>query len=114
MGLAAAATARRPVEPLMPAHLSDRRRAGLTQAIHAGLQLPADQHPALPKRKSRRPTEAERRRFVDLAQRRDARAESLEIDPTLIASRATVSLLAQNWDRYAPELMSWQKQLLEP
>ncbi len=35
------------------------------------------------------------------------------IDPTLIASRAMLSVLARDWDQHAPELMSWQRELLE-
>jgi len=36
----------------------------------------------------------------------------LSIDPTLIASRSTLSDLAYNWDKHAPELMNWQRELL--
>jgi hypothetical protein len=37
----------------------------------------------------------------------------LDIDPTLIASRGTLSDLAHDWDKQAPELMKWQRELLE-
>ena len=61
----------------------------------------------------RRPTDAERKRFVDLEKRRNHRAGELDIDPTLIASRATLSDLAQNWDKHVIELMKWQRELLQ-
>lgn len=110
--IAAAAAAHRPVEPLVPPHLSPRRRAGLSQAIKTALQLSTDKHPPLPPRTGRRPTEAERRRYAELEKRRDAHAHQLGLDPTLIASRATLLELARNWDKHAPELMGWQRELL--
>ena len=52
-------------------------------------------------------------RYRDLEKLRDGRAHELGIDPTLIASRATLSELARDWDQHAPELMSWQRKLLQ-
>lgn len=110
--LAAAAAARQPVEPLVPRHLSDRRRAGLAQAVQTGLRVPPEQFPEIPRNRGRRPSEAERRRFLELERRRDARAHQLGIDPTLIASRATLSDLAHHWDAHVNGLMKWQRELL--
>ena len=39
-------------------------------------------------------------------------AVELAIDPTVIASRAVLSDLAHNWEKYSSDLMSWQKELL--
>ena len=50
---------------------------------------------------------------MEFQKRRDARATELQLDPTLIASRATLSDLARNWDKYVKELMKWQRDLLE-
>jgi ribonuclease D len=110
--IAAAAAAHHPIEPLLPHHLSPRRRTGLTHAVKTGQQISSDKHPALPQRTGRRPTEAERRRYAELEKRRDARAHLLGIDPTLIASRATLLELARNWDEHVPDLMKWQRELL--
>jgi hypothetical protein len=49
---------------------------------------------------------------LELQKRRDAQAHELGIDPTLIASRGTLSDLARNWDKYSGELMNWQRELL--
>ena len=49
VNLAAAAAARKPVDPLVPRHLSERRRASLAEAVKAGVQLPTDQHPEIPR-----------------------------------------------------------------
>jgi ribonuclease D len=112
VGIAAAAAAVRPVEPLLPRHLSERRRASLLKAVACGRALSPDRHPAILRSVGRRATEAERRRHDELQKRRDARAAELGIDPTLIASRATLSDLAHNWDKHAAELMGWQRTLL--
>jgi ribonuclease D len=109
-----AAAGHRPVDPLLPRHISERRRAALTEAIAAGLAVLPARHPEIPRRIVRRPTEAERLRFVDLQNIRDARATALDIDPTLIASRATLLDLARSWDQHQAELMNWQRQLLLP
>ena len=112
--IAAATAAHLPIEPLVPRHLTPRRREGLAQAIQAGLGLSADQHPELLRHTSRRPNEAERRRFGGLERHRNAHAHRLDIDPTLIASRATLMDLARDWDHHAPQLMNWQRELLQP
>jgi ribonuclease D len=111
--IAAAAATHRPVQPLLPRHLSDRRRSGLLDAVAHGLEIPPERQPAFIKTSGRRPSEAERRRFLDLQKRRDAHAIELGIDPTVIASRGTLSDLAHNWDNHLPELMNWQRHLLE-
>jgi ribonuclease D len=110
--IAAAAATERPIEPFLPKHISERRRASLTKAVACGLGLSPDDHPPILRASGRRPSEAERRRYLELQKRRDARAAQLEIDPTLIASRATLSELAHSWDKHAPELMKWQRELL--
>jgi hypothetical protein len=53
------------------------------------------------------------RRFRELEKRRDARAHDLDIDPTIIASRATLGDLSRNWEKHAAELMNWQRELLK-
>jgi len=110
--IAVNAAAHKPVDHLLPPRLSPRRRAGLSQAIKIALALPADRHPEMLRHKFYRPTDAEMERYHDLEQRRDHRARELGIDPTLIASRATLSELAADWDKHAPELMTWQRELL--
>jgi ribonuclease D len=110
--IAAAAVEQRPVAPFLPRHFSERRQEGLGRAVKAGLARSPLEHPGYLQNRSHRQTEAERRRFAELEQRRNARATELEIDPTLIASRATLLALAANWERAGAELMAWQRQLL--
>src|SRR5262249_51316710 len=110
--VAAAAATQRPIDPLLPKNLSERRRAGIADAISEGLATPPEKMPKILQRVNHRPTEAERKRFLEIQKKRDAHAHALGIDPTLIASRATLSDLARNWDKYAPDLMNWQLALL--
>ena len=41
-------------------------------------------------------------------------AEELAIDPSLIATRADLAALAEDWDRGAATMMTWQVGLLAP
>jgi ribonuclease D len=111
--VAAAAAASQSIERFLPRHLSERRRHGVRQAVASGIGLASEQHPRILRSVGRRPSEAEQRRFMELQKRRDARAAEMDIDPTLIASRAILSDLAHNWDQHAPALMGWQRGLLD-
>jgi ribonuclease D len=112
VAIADATAARQAVEPLLPRHLSPRRREGIAKAIKAGLVRPADKHPEILRHFTRRPSEPERRRYHVLEERRNTAAHHLGLDPTLIASRSVLGDLARDWDKHAPELMNWQRQLL--
>jgi ribonuclease D len=68
--------------------------------------------PQIPRRRGHRPTDAEQKRFVVMESLRNARAEALDLDPTLIASRATLLLLSRDWETYQSVLMPWQRELL--
>lgn len=111
--IAAAAATHRPVVPFLPRNFSERRHAGLMKALEAGLRVASDKLPKLLQRSNHRPTEAERKRFLELQKKRDAHAHQLGIDPTLIASRGTLSDLARHWDKHVGELMKWQRELLK-
>jgi ribonuclease D len=113
VNIAATAAARQPVENLLPPRMSPRRQDSLIAAVKAGLAISPSQYPEIIRHKFERPSEAERRRYTELAGRRDAHAHKLDIDPTLIAGKATLGDLARDWDRHAPELMNWQRELLK-
>ena len=111
--VASAAAENQPVEDLLPLRMSPRRRGALLEAVRSGLAVPAGQQPEIIRHKFDRPNEAERRRYAELAGYRDAHARKLGIDATLIASKSTLGDLARDWNRHAPELMSWQRELLK-
>lgn len=111
--IADAAAARQPFENILPPKMSPRRRETLLEAVKAGLAVPAAKHPEVLRHKFNRPTEAEFRRFRELEKIRDAHAQGLGIDPTLIASKAMLGDLSRDWGKHAPELMNWQRELLK-
>jgi len=111
--IASVAVGNDPVGNLLSPRMSPRRRETLLEAVKAGLAVPASQQPEIIRQKFERPSETERRRYAELANRRDAHAHKLGIDPTLIASKSTLGDLARDWDRHAPELMIWQRELLK-
>ncbi|MFM2295047.1 MAG: Ribonuclease [Verrucomicrobiota bacterium] len=108
-----AAASNAPVDPLVPPRMSPRRRDGLAAAVQAGLKVPPENFPEIPRHDRRRPSEEEFRRFRELEKVRDKHATELAIDPTLIAPRATLGDLASDWDAHAPGLMDWQRELLK-
>jgi ribonuclease D len=112
--IAAVAAEGRSWAQLLPKYISDRRRAGIEKAVARGCAVNPEQHPKHMRNASRRPADGEKRRFVELQKHRDARAAELELDPTVIASRSTLSALAHDWEKHASELMRWQRDLLKP
>ena len=85
---------------------------GIAKAIKAAFLRPPDTFPQILRNRTQRPSEAERKRYQVLEERRDAAAHSLGLDATIIASRSVLGDLARDWDKHAPELMKWQRQLL--
>jgi ribonuclease D len=102
-----------PIDGLLPRHFSARRKDRLLEAIQKGLDLEPQEHPQPLRSHSRRQTEPERRRFVELEERRNRWAAQLELDPTMIASRGTLLALASDWEQHEKELVNWQRELLK-
>lgn len=102
------------IEEILPTNMSSRRREAILHAIAHARELPADQLPRKRVNVLYQPSPAEQRRFTALRQIRDKAAAELQLDPTLIASRSTLVLLSQDWDKYKEHLMHWQRDLLAP
>jgi ribonuclease D len=110
--IAARAAAGEPFEELVPQRMSPRRRVHLEKAVQAGRAVPAAQLPEVLRPTGRRLSERERRRLADLTHRRDRCAQELNIDPTLIASRAMLVSLARDGAEAQAQLLPWQRELL--
>jgi len=110
---AAVASAAGP-EGVLPRRMSPGRRAAVLAAVTAALALPEPRWPHLPKAVGLRLTTAQRRAQVRLQERRDQAAQQLQIDPSLIASRALLVRLAGGLMDPESELMAWQRGLLLP
>ena len=100
-------------EPMIPPRMHPRRRENLLAAIRAAQAVPPEQFPEKIRHHSQRPTEAEFRRFRELEKIRDHHAHGLQLDPTLIAPKSVLGDLAREWEKHAPELMNWQRELLK-
>jgi ribonuclease D len=110
--ISAAVIEHHPIDQLLPRHFSPRRKDALNEAIQKGLAVLPDEHPEILRFHSRRHTEPQRQRFAQLEERRNRRATELDLDPTLIASRATLLALAEDWNQHQGDLMDWQRDLL--
>jgi ribonuclease D len=100
------------LESLLPPRLNLHRRSRLLEAVQKALALSPEKWPHPIRPSGKRPTLEENARFDQLRQKRDQAAAGLGIDPTLIASRATLFALARNWEQSQRELMAWQRALL--
>lgn len=98
----------------LPHYLTPRRRHGVVDAIERALDVPDSDRPGPIRVRSRRMTRRELDRVEELRQIRDRRAGELAIDPTLIASKATLYALARNDPGAWEEQLPWQRALLEP
>ena len=108
--IAATSPPGRPVK--LPPYLSPRRRQGVLDAIKRGLQVPPNQRPKHERIRLRRMTRAELDLTGQLRDKRDKKAAELSIDPTLIASKATLYALARQDPTVMTDLLPWQKELL--
>jgi ribonuclease D len=100
-------------EPPLPQRFPPPARRRFFQALDAAAKLPPEEWPkrVLRKRTSRHP-EAEKR-FDHLKEHRDRLAIDMNLDGSLIASRAVLEEIAQNIDSHV-QLLPWQKALLLP
>ncbi|HEX7862633.1 MAG TPA: HRDC domain-containing protein [Verrucomicrobiae bacterium] len=102
----------RNIDKFLPPRMSPRRREAILIAIAHAQNVPESDLPTKRTNVLYQPTVEEQKRFTALRQVRDKKAAELEIDPTLIASRSTLVLLSQDWDKYKADLMNWQRELL--
>jgi len=113
LGLAEAAANDHAVESQLPSWLSHRRRDGLLATVQRALETPESQWPKPFRPQGRRLTIAQRHRLDRLERHRDEQSARLQIDPSLLASRSTLTALAADWDRNSALLLPWQRQLLD-
>jgi ribonuclease D len=109
--LANAAAETGEVKNALPSHLTPRRREGIIKAVAKGVAV--KKPPGVLRAPPYRQSEAEKRRMHEMERRRNRAAAELGIDPTLVASRTMLVLLAKDWQTHQVELLDWQRQLLE-
>ena len=95
-------------------HFSPSRQRRFAAAAQAGLALPPEEWPRPIRKLRSRPTPEQERFFMRLKTRRDATAAKLELDPALIAPKATLEQIAGDPASASSRLLPWQLALLEP
>ena len=93
-------------------HLSGGRAKRFYEAADAALALPQSEWPVIIRKPRTRPTPDEEKRFHDLKKRRDAAATGLNLDPSLIAPKATLEALAADPSSVSERLLPWQQEIL--
>ncbi len=111
--LAVAAANDQSCQELIPPRYSPRRRARLEAALSRARSLPESAWPVPRPRVVLRLSPAQKNFLEHLRERRDRAARHLGLDPTLIASRSTLTRLAVDWEKHAAELLPWQRELLQ-
>ena len=86
------------------------RHGRMTETLRAALELPESEWPVFERERKPRPSGAACRLFEQLREKRDAVAQELAIDPSLIASRLTLMSVAQ---QNGTRLLPWQRELLQ-
>ena len=102
---------RRSLDGSIPRHLTARRRREILSAVERGHE--STQLPQVVRFRPPPPSEASKRRYIELEKRRDQKAIELELDPTLIASRASLVGLSIDWEQASEEMLPWQRDLLQ-
>ncbi len=95
-----------------PRHLRGSRWSRLLEAAEGALALPEDEWPKTIRKPRLRSTQEHESRFRQLRKHRDAEAERLQLDPTLIAAKATLEQLSREEPQAFEALLPWQRTCL--
>ncbi len=107
------AQANQPVNGLIPRRMPEHRRREIQQCIKNGRAVVDGECPAKHRPPPRKHiTPSQKKRFEEIQSKRNREAEGLGIDPTLIASRATMVRLACEADDIMVEVLPWQRAIL--
>jgi ribonuclease D len=101
-------------QPVTFSHFSTSRQRRFDVAAQAALVLPEEEWPRPIRKPRSRPTPEQERAFARLKAKRDAAATLLQLDPALIAPKATLEQLASDPEGAVARLMPWQLELIGP
>lgn len=94
-------------------HLRGSRERKFYEACERGLAVPENEWPKFEKRPRLRPTKAQLDRFDELKAIRDKAAAEYDIDPSLIAPKATLEGLSYRPEETLAKLLPWQREMLK-
>lgn len=90
--------------------MTNRRRRSFEVALALAMQVPEAEWPRPERKRGRRKSNDEVRRFDDLKAIRDRVAAELKLDPSIVAARGALESIAADID--SPALMRWQRELI--
>lgn len=90
--------------------MTSRRRRSFEVALALALQIPEAEWPKMERKRGRRKTNDEVKRFDELKVIRDRVAQDLKLDPSILAPRGAMEMVAADIDSSA--LMHWQRELI--
>jgi len=93
-------------------HFSSRRRQAFRAAAQSALQLRESDWPVSRRRSGTRPSAEMIARTEELRRRRDRAAMELDLEPSFIAPRSTLGVIAADQTRATTLLVPWQRELL--
>ncbi|MDB6171921.1 MAG: 3-5 exonuclease [Chthoniobacteraceae bacterium] len=93
-------------------HLRGSRLRRFEEAVDRALDMPETQWPVFVRTPRPRPSKEEEAEFRILKQKRDKVAADLQLDASLIAPKATLEVIASNFEEGIVRLMPWQRELL--
>ncbi len=94
-------------------HLRGSRLRRFEEARERALAMSESEWPVFVRTIRARPSKEEEARFKGLKEKRDASAVLHQIDPSLVAPKATLEAIAANFEDGVARLMPWQRQLLD-
>jgi ribonuclease D len=97
---------------LLPSGVHGTRRKRLESLLQEALLLPEAEWPQRIRLVRDRPTSEQEQRMEQLKTRRDRVAESLQLDPGVVAPRQALERISREPEMAGTILMRWQKQLL--
>ena len=89
-----------------------RRMKSLQAAIDKARNLPKSELPERPRGQGRRWDDSHEAEFARHAKRRDEVATELDIDPSILASRAVIERLIWQEEDVSALLLPWQRELM--
>lgn len=95
-----------------PRRMSKSRARSVRDAVEEAISMPPAEWPERVDARQR-VGRAKKGDASTLKERRNRIAETLGIDPTLIANRDTLERLSGDWDEAVQDLLPWQRELLE-
>jgi ribonuclease D len=96
--------------PFSTPRMTSRRRRSFEVTLALALQVPEAEWPRIERKRGKRRTNEQLKRFDELRAVRDRIAVDLQIDPAILASRG--ALEAISIDANSPALMRWQRELI--